>query len=98
MAHLLLDLFGIPILDLFGIPIPPLPHDIPPPPRTAPAMSREEAICFLSEHGKYPPAQISRSPACQAAAYRKAARKLHPDTGGSHELFVKLQQAKAALD
>jgi len=27
-----------------------------------------------------------------------AARKVHPDDGGSHELFVKLQEAKASLD
>ena len=31
-------------------------------------------------------------------AYRKAAAKLHPDTGGDHEAFVRLQLAKELLD
>jgi len=31
------------------------------------------------------------------AAYREAARKCHPDTGGSHELFLKLQKAVEIL-
>ncbi len=31
-------------------------------------------------------------------AYRAAARRLHPDAGGSHEAFTRLQEAKRVLD
>jgi DnaJ-domain-containing protein 1 len=42
--------------------------------------------------------QILNDKAAFADAYRSAARKLHPDTGGSQDAFVKLQQARTVLD
>ena len=36
--------------------------------------------------------------ASREAAYREAARKLHPDGGGSHEQFVMLQAARKMLE
>lgn len=84
------------------------PEWTPPPSRTRPAMSREDAAQWLADqanHGlKMPaasgfrPEDILRSADFRESAYRRAARRLHPDTGGSHELFVKLQQAKEALE
>jgi hypothetical protein len=71
----------------------------PPPPSRPPTMDRYEAALFLSVHsGCIPKDYILDSPEACERAYKLAARKLHPDAGGSHELFVKLQEAKAALD
>ena len=82
------------MLDAFGI------HPgVPPLPRRPPTMDRYEAALFLSVHsGCIPKDYILDSPEACERAYKLAARKLHPDAGGSHELFVKLQEAKAALD
>jgi len=33
-----------------------------------------------------------------AEAYRSAARKVHPDAGGTHDLFVRLQEARGVLE
>ncbi len=48
--------------------------------------------------GKYTAGEILENSGVREIAYRLAARKLHPDAGGSHEMFVKLQSAKAVLD
>jgi hypothetical protein len=53
-----------------------------------------EAALFLVEHGKYgPPEAILTNPVVRQKAYQNAARKLHPDAGGSHEDFIALQKA-----
>lgn len=68
-----------------------------PPPETPLPMSMREADEFLrcwGRHegsGKLTQAEIN-------IAYRTAAGRLHPDKGGSHEQFVKLQQAKTLLE
>ena len=75
---------------------------------TLPAMSREEAAAFIATHGlnggSATPNRYARlaqdilhDPDACADAYKRAARRLHPDAGGSHDQFVKLQQAKEAL-
>lgn len=43
-----------------------------------------------------PPEGILKSSQIKSA-YRKAAKKAHPDTGGSHEIFVRLKEAYDAL-
>jgi len=60
-------------------------------------MSPEAAAEFLARHGGIFVSPVHTDPAALDAAYRNAARVLHPDAGGDHELFVKLQQAKATL-
>jgi hypothetical protein len=42
--------------------------------------------------------QIKNERDSYGAAYRAAAMKLHPDRGGKHEDFVKLQAAATILD
>lgn len=42
--------------------------------------------------------QILKDKTAFSEAYRSAARKLHPDAGGTQESFVKLQQARDVLD
>ena len=86
------------IMGMLGIPIhfPPR-FEPPPPPRTRHAMSREEAALFIAGFSETPKDYILDSAEARESAYKRAARSCHPDSGGSHELFVKLQQAKAAL-
>lgn len=65
-------------------------------------MSKEDAAHFIATHqngtGQYfSVAGILQNPTFAAEAYRNAARTLHPDAGGAHDLFVKLQQAKTVL-
>lgn len=73
-------------------------------PGATPAMDRQQAIAFIANHADLSAGDVSFDIdrgdgklykfACQTAA-----RKLHPDApGGSHEQFVKLQQAKAVID
>lgn len=69
----------------------------PPPPARPASMSRHEAALFLAVHSCTPKDYILDSTAAMEQAYKRAARKLHPDTGGSHDLFVKLQEARAVL-
>lgn len=56
------------------------------------------AALFLAQHSGLTTAYLLTDAGTQAEAYRRAAAKLHPDKGGSHELFVQLQQAKELLD
>ena len=70
------------------------------------AMTRDEAAQFLAQHGA--PDLISlggwghlREPAHvveRDRVYKAAARKLHPDAGGTTEDFQRLQEAKRVLD
>lgn len=57
------------------------------------ALTRSDARAFLHHHTGLP----LDTTAEEAAAYRAAAFKLHPDRGGSAEEFKRLQQAKDAL-
>lgn len=71
-----------------------------------PSMTREQAAAFIAEHTLGRPSgspmwtadQVLTDPGAAAAAYRYAARRLHPDAGGTTAEFQQLQQAKAALD
>lgn len=81
------------ILGMLSGQMPPPP---PPPPRVA-TMDRHESALFLATYSVIPKDYILDSTEARDRAYKIAARKLHPDAGGSHDLFVKLQQAKEAL-
>jgi hypothetical protein len=68
--------------------------------------SKEEAAMFMatqaqpndpSEHNEQAD-YILRDADWRNEAYRRAVKRLHPDAGGDHELFVRLQQAKAMLE
>jgi hypothetical protein len=60
-----------------------------------PIAPSEAAIQFLAKHAGIDPFVVRQDP---NAAYRTAARKLHPDFGGSHDLFVQLVQHYEVLD
>lgn len=61
-------------------------------------MTEEEAVMFIHRHAPaYGVLDIKNFPEIRERAYRAAAFKLHPDQGGSHDEFVKLQQAKEIL-
>jgi hypothetical protein len=64
-------------------------------------MSKEDAAHFIATHQnggqQFHVSNILQNPHVAAEAYRAAARQLHPDIGGDHDLFVKLQQAKTVL-
>jgi hypothetical protein len=60
---------------------------------------REKALAFLVEHGGGNDAILGLDdPEMLKKAYRVAAKKLHPDNGGSHELFIQLQNAVKILE
>jgi hypothetical protein len=64
-------------------------------------MSKADAARFIATHGgsnAYDVPQILTDPKWRAKAYRYAARRLHPDNGGTTELFQRLQDAKQVLD
>lgn len=77
---------------------------LPPGRPMAGPMTREEAAAFIAEHAD----PLGRIPGMQTgllagrvveAAYRSAAKVLHPDSvGGSTEAFQRLQEAKRVLD
>lgn len=69
----------------------------PPSRRQAPAWTREQAALYLASHSGVPKDYILDGAEAREQAYRAAAKKLHPDHGGSHEEFLKLQQAVAFL-
>ena len=70
---------------------------------TDPTMTREQAAGFIQSYAD-PEGRIPEM--CDAllagrmvdACYKAAARKLHPDAGGSTEDFQRLQEAKRVLD
>jgi hypothetical protein len=61
------------------------------------SMLINEAAEFLSSHSGFEVSAITAEEGLFLAAYREAARKLHPDAGGSHDAFVRLQKAKVVL-
>jgi len=70
-------------------------------PTAMPAMTVEDAAQFLIEHSNSAPLKVESllaMPALSADLYRLAARKLHPDVGGSNGDFQRLQDAKRILD
>lgn len=63
-------------------PSPPAPD-----PREIRASRIDAALTFLERWSGIPRAEIVRDPATRDRAYKTAARKLHPDMGGSEEMF-----------
>jgi len=66
------------------------------------SMTLEGAAEFLIEHGstivqQYIVADVIGQPSTIDALYRRAAKKLHPDAGGSEALFLLLAQARDIL-
>lgn len=66
-------------------------------------MTLDEAARFLIKHGEWggvpaKPDDLIGTPKIISLYYREAAKRLHPDAGGSTEDFQRLQQAKALLD
>lgn len=63
--------------------------------------SRAQAAAFIAHHaGINDPDDVRRVQVgveYRESAYRIAAKKLHPDVGGNHELFQRLQQAITML-
>lgn len=65
---------------------------------TTPPMSKDEAVRVMAElAGCTEPADIV-NPYVIDRWYRAAAKRVHPDAGGSTEAFQRLQQAKQVLD
>lgn len=67
-------------------------------PQAHPPSRRLEAAIFIAIHSGIPKDSILDNNDARQNAYRLAARKLHPDRGGSHDEFVKLQQAMKILE
>lgn len=64
-----------------------------------PFRSIEEAASFIAGHaGCSASAVLGADPNILQIAYRRAARELHPDTGGDTALFARLQEAKRLLE
>lgn len=59
--------------------------------------SAEAAASFLAQHSREFAPPILTDPARRDAAYRDAAKRLHPDRGGSPEDWHKLQEALRVL-
>lgn len=58
-------------------------------------MTREEALMFLADSAGWTALATGRD---VERAYRAAAKRLHPDTGGNAAGFDRLKKAKALLD
>jgi hypothetical protein len=76
---------------------------ISPPAPPAEPMTVEQAARFIAEqHPLADPDRVRQILQDEGGArercYRIAARRLHPDAGGSHEAFTRLQEAKRILD
>lgn len=64
------------------------------PPKTQPAISQQEALAaFGLEEGTFQ--QMSRRELIRL--FRSRAKQIHPDTGGNHDAFIRLQEAFAWL-
>jgi len=62
------------------------------PPSGDGGMTTEEAVAFIRSHGM---GWADDKPVGSLEdAYRRAAKRLHPDVGGSHEMFVRLENAR----
>lgn len=60
--------------------------------------SAEGAAAYIAKHSKQQASSILSNSVVMKGAYSEAALKLHPDTGGAHEAFIRLQQAKQMLE
>lgn len=63
-------------------------------------MTVEEAARFIASHSDEPEGRlidVEDDPSIALVLYKQAARRLHPDAGGSTEDFQRLQEAKAVL-
>ncbi len=69
-----------------------------PDPNSSTAMSLDAAVSMLSAHSSIAPDSIRYSADGLKAAYRQAARKLHPDGGGNHTQFAQLGEAKRIVE
>jgi hypothetical protein len=63
----------------------------------APVNTAAGSADFLARHGAIEAARVLASPNHFQAAYRAAARRLHPDAGGDTAQFQKLQEAQRIL-
>lgn len=76
---------------------------LPPASSETEQMSAEQAALFIAQHGGHSASagsdeyDLIDNPTLRNAVYKKAAKKLHPDAGGSHDLFQRLQEAKRIL-
>ena len=61
-------------------------------------MAAEEALEFLRIHAGWAYGPDYVDPEDIDRAYRQAAKKLHPDAGGSTADFQRLQEARQLLD
>lgn len=62
-------------------------------------MTLEEAAAFLAQQGGVPGAgaTLLKFQAFAETAYKTAAKQMHPDKGGSHEEFAKLEKAMSMI-
>lgn len=58
----------------------------------------ESAAGFLQQHSEIACEEILAAQSVYKLAYRLAAKKLHPDAGGNHDDFTRLQEAAKLLD
>lgn len=71
---------------------------LPAPPPPSNTLSRDTAATVLANYSVFTPSEILTQAEKREEAYRQAAKRTHPDAGGSHEAFVLVQQAKRALE
>lgn len=70
------------------------------PPASSPESDLEKAARFLVDHTEYRLwrwEQVVRDAGVFREAYQQAVKKCHPDTGGSHDLFIQFQGAADLL-
>ena len=61
-------------------------------------MTREQAARFIGAHSDIDWNSVLEFSRARKIAYRIAAKKLHPDAGGTQEEFQKLQEAIEVLN
>ncbi|HEU4752941.1 MAG TPA: molecular chaperone DnaJ [Armatimonadota bacterium] len=66
-------------------------------PPAEPGMTREMAAAFLAQHSGLTVGAILADPEVVTIAYQRAAKRLHPDAGGSGEQFLRLRRAVEKL-
>lgn len=74
---------------------------LPPAGGTTATLTAEQAAVVLANAAKpvfWDPQEIVQRPTIMASAYRDAAKRTHPDAGGSVRDFQLVQEAKAVLD
>lgn len=74
--------------------LPPGEGYVPPRP---PALTRTEAAEFLAKHAGFKAESILADSGVRDVAFQRAAQRLHPDAGGTHEAFLQLQRAREVL-